>query len=970
MSATHSWSQADHMPAKGQSLVYESGEWEVDLARRELRARGTPVPLGSRAFEIVEVLVQSAGELVTKNDLIDRVWPGAIVEENTLQVHIHAVRKALGPDRGMLKTASGRGYRLTGDWEIRQESKPADAAALEPARMPERPCLTNLPMAASELIGLTAQAQQLRDLLSAYRAVTLTGPGGIGKTTLALEVARNLFPTSHGDVWLVDLVSLSDPDLVPSAVAGVLGLHMGGDEISPESVARAIGARKLLLVLDNCEHVVDAAARLAETVVRQCPRTSVLATSREVLRIEGEHVYRVPPLDVPPPHQEELDIVLGHSAVQLFIARTRALRSDFSPHKENLPAIAAICRRLDGIPLAIEFAAARAATLGARQVASHLNDRFRLLTGGRRTALPRHQTLRATLDWSYDLLPQSEQRLLRHLALFPAGFTLEAATVVMRDTGDAGFVVLEEIANLMAKSLVTLEGSTPVGRWRLLETIRAYALEKLVDSGEAEQAARRHAEYFQDLLERVESDQAMHPTAEWIGAYGHQVNDVRAALDWAFSPSGDATIGVALTIASERLWFGLSLMGEWCRRVESALTSIRSGAVVSIRLEMQLLAALGAAMWFTSGPRSKAGAAFTDVLEIAERLDDTEYRLRALSGLWSFRLGNAELQAAVALAQKVTNLPPDQAGPTDRLVGERMLATSLYYLGDQSNARRHIEGMLSRYAAPTSQPHISIIRFQYDQLVAGRGTLARILWLQGFPDQALRIAHDNVENTRAIDHAASMCIALELACVVVLDVGDLATTRRYVAMWLEHSAKVALGLNHAFGRWYEGALLIKEGDVVAGLRSTRAALDELRETGFFLRRPAFLGVLAEGLASIGQVAEGLLAIDDALAQCERTNERWNMSELLRIRGQLLLLEGAPAAAVAAEDHYRQGLDWARRQGALSWELRCATSLARLWRDQARSEEARGLLAPMYDRFTEGFATADLRAAKTLLDEVS
>jgi predicted ATPase/DNA-binding winged helix-turn-helix (wHTH) protein len=958
------------MPAKGQSLVYESGEWEVDLARRELRARGTPVPLGSRAFEIVEVLVQSAGELVTKNDLIDRVWPGAIVEENTLQVHIHAVRKALGPDRGMLKTASGRGYRLTGDWAIRQESKPADAVALEPARMPERPFLTNLPMAASDLIGLAAQAQQLRDLLSAYRAVTLTGPGGIGKTTLALEVARNLFPASHGDVWLVDLVSLSDPDLVPSAVAGVLGLHMGGDEISPESVARAIGARKLLLVLDNCEHVVDAAARLAETVVRQCPRTSVLATSREVLRIEGEHVYRVPPLDVPPPHQEELDIVLGHRAVQLFIARTRALRSDFSPHKENLPAIAAICRRLDGIPLAIEFAAARAATLGARQVASHLDDRFRLLTGGRRTALPRHQTLRATLDWSYDLLPQSEQRLLRHLALFPAGFTLEAATAVMRDTGDAGSVVLEEIANLMAKSLVTLEGSAPVGRWRLLETIRAYALEKLVESGEAEQAARRHAEYFLGMLEQVKPDQATRSTAEWIAAYGQELNDVRAALDWAFSPSGEATIGVALTIASEGLWFELSLMGEWCRRVESALTSIRSGAVVSIRLEMQLLAALGAAMWFTSGPRSKAGAAWTDVLEIAERLDDTEYRLRALSGLWLYRLRNAELQAAVALAQRLANLPPDQAGPTDRLVGERMLATSLYYLGDQSNARRHIEGMLSRYAAPTSQPHISIIRFQYDQLVAGRGTLARILWLQGLPDQALRMAHDNIENARAIDHAASLCVALEFACTVFLDVGDLATTKRYVAMWLELSAKDALGLNHTFGRWYEGALLIKEGDVVAGLRSTRTALDELRETGFFLRRPAFLGVLAEGLASIGQVAEGLLAIDDALAQCKRSDERWNISELLRTRGELFLLEGAPEAAVAAEGHYQQGLDWARRQGALSWELRCATSLARLWRDQARSKEARELLAPVYDRFTEGFATADLRAAKTLLDEVS
>jgi predicted ATPase len=539
---------------------------------------------------------------------------------------------------------------------------------------------------------------------------------------------------------------------------------------------------------------------------------------------------------------------------------------------------------------------------------------------------------------------------------------------VMRDTGDAGSVVLEEIANLMAKSLVTLGGSAPVGRWRLLETIRAYALEKLVESGEAERAARRHAEYFQHLLEQVKPDQATRSTAEWIAAYGQELNDVRVALDWAFSPSGDATIGVALTIASEPLWFRLSLMEEWRRRVESALTSVRSGAVASIRREMQLLAALGAAMLFTAGSHSKAGTAWTGVLEIAEKLDDTEYRLRALSGLWAHRLNTAELHGALALAQRVANLPSDQAAPADRLVGERMLGSSLHYLGDQSNARRHVEGMLNFYTGPTSQPHISIIRFQFDQLVAGRGILARILWLQGLPDQAMRMAHDNIENARAIDHAASLCVALEFACTVFLEVGDLATTKRYVEMLVE--AKDPLGIYHAVGRWYEGALLIKAGEVAAGLRGSRAALDELRETGLILRRPGALGVMAEGLASIRQVAEGFMAIDDALAQSERTSERWNISELLRIRGQLLLLEGAPAAAVAAEDHYQQGLDWARRQGVLFWELRCATSLARLWRDQARSKEARELLAPVYDRFTEGFATVDLKAAKTLLDEVS
>src|SRR3984893_1923625 len=366
--------------AQGRQLVYESGEWEVDLARRELRAHGVPVPIGGRAFEIIEVLVQSAGELVTKNDLSARVWPGAIVEDNTLQFHISAIRKALGSDRGILKTASGRGYRLLGAWTSRQEcTSSVDSIDIELMRSSAEPFQTNLPAAASELVGRTNAVQQLRGLLSAYRVVTLTGPGGIGKTRLALEVAPGLFSPLQGDVRFVELVSLSDPDLLPSAVAGGLGLKLGGDRISAESVPRALGLPRLQLVLVKCQDVCAAAAKLAETVVRMCPRITILATSREILKIEGEYVYRVPSLDVPSQHEGPDDIV-GRSAVPRLIATTRAMHSNFSPNEENLPAVAAICRRLDGIPLAIDLAAARVATLGLQQVAAGLDNRLGMLT--------------------------------------------------------------------------------------------------------------------------------------------------------------------------------------------------------------------------------------------------------------------------------------------------------------------------------------------------------------------------------------------------------------------------------------------------------------------------------------------------------------------------------------------------------------------------------------------------------------
>jgi len=449
-------------------------------------------------MQVLAVLVQSAGKLVAKDELMARVWPGVIVEENTLEVHISAIRKALGPDRGTPRTTFGRGYRLIEVWAIRKPSTPAGSAALDSTRMPVQPFMTNVPAATSEVIGRTAAARRLQDLLCAHRAVTLTGPGGNGKTTLALEVARSLFPSLNGDCWLVDLGSLSDPDFVPSRVASVLGLKLAGEEISPESIARAIGGERLLLVLDNCEHAIDAAARLAETVIRLCPAASIMATSREALRIEGERVFRVPALDVPSPHQEESDIVLGHSAVQLFIARMKASDPVFSPQSESLRVIARVCRRLDGMPLAIEFAVARAAVLGLELVHSGLDERFELLSGGRRTALARHQTLRATLDWSYDLLPEIERCLLRRLGIFAAGFTLDAAKAVMSDQGHTAPVVREELTNLVAKSLVELDGPAPSGRWRLLETTRAYSLEKLAQRGEMDQIARHCA--VRDLL--------------------------------------------------------------------------------------------------------------------------------------------------------------------------------------------------------------------------------------------------------------------------------------------------------------------------------------------------------------------------------------------------------------------------------------------------------------------------------------
>jgi predicted ATPase/DNA-binding winged helix-turn-helix (wHTH) protein len=416
-------------------FVYEAGSWEVDGDRRQLRAHGQPIPIGSRAFEIIEKLAESAGQVVSKAELLAHVWQGTVVEENTLRVHIHAIRKALGPDRTLLKNAAGRGYRLIGLWKTLQDNELRAAALTGPAPEPELSVASGLPGSISELIGRASAMARLRDLVSAFRVVTLTGPGGIGKTALAMALARTLTEEFDSGICLVELASLSNPDLLSATVVAALGLNGNAKASTPDDIAGIIGRAKLLVVLDNCEHMITAVADLADTIIRRCPNTSVLMTSREVMRIAGEHVFRVPPLAVPESSQGEDDAALASSAVELFVTRAQALDDRFRLNATTLPAVASICRRLDGIPLAIEFAAARAATLGIQPVVAGLEDRFRLLTSHRRTALPRHRTLRATLDWSYELLSATEHTFLRRLAIFAGSFDLKDATEIAAMAG-------------------------------------------------------------------------------------------------------------------------------------------------------------------------------------------------------------------------------------------------------------------------------------------------------------------------------------------------------------------------------------------------------------------------------------------------------------------------------------------------------------------------------------------------------
>jgi predicted ATPase/DNA-binding winged helix-turn-helix (wHTH) protein len=939
-----------------------SGAWEIDCGRRELRARGTSIPIGSRAFEIIEALVEAPGELVTKDDLMARVWSRAIVEDNTLQVHISAIRKALGADRGLLRTVSGRGYRLLGSWTLQQEPGSVESAGARSAWLADHPSRMNVPVAAVPLIGREAALQELQDLLSAYRVVTLTGPGGIGKTVLAAEMARRLFPTVEGDVLFVELVSLSDPGLVPSAVVSALGLQLGGGEISAGAVARAIGGRKVFLVLDNCEQVVDTAATMAETLVRACPRVTILATSREVLRIEGEYVYHVPALQVPDPHETEVGQVLALSAMKLLVARIAALRSEFRAHSENLAALAAICRHLDGIPLALEFAAARSATLGVQQVAARLDDRFGLLTGGRRTALPRHQTLRATLDWSYELLPETERQLLRRMAIFSGGFTLEAATAV---AGDSPAAVADGVSSLVSKSLLTLDGSASRRRWRLLETIRAYVQEKLLASGELRTAAERQLRHYRERLRAMEAEWR-EGGSEDPADLAEVVANTRAALDWAFSRDGDESEGVALTAASVSLWLRLSLLGECRERAERALETIERVVDLEPGTEIALRAALGMSLMYTRGPVGEAEAIWARVLELAERVGDTEYQLRALYGLWLYRLLICEFSRALELAEKFRNVAARDDARAEMPTADRMAILTLHFLGDQATACSYADKALG--AAVLGNRHFRTTHYGTDQRVGPAVFLARALRLRGLPDQSIATISSSVEEAVKVGHANSTCIALaDGACLISILIGDLDEAERYAAMLTERADAHALSVWHTYALAVRGRLLLHR-DAAEGAKRLRSALIDLQKTPYDMRFQLYCAWLAETLAAAGRPAEALNAIDDAIRRAERTDERWYFPELLRIRGRILVDEGASRAAEASES-FSQSLEWARKQKALSWELRTTADVARLRVGDMSPAQSLELLQTVYGRFSEGFQTGDLLTARRLLDEL-
>ena len=515
--------------------TYRFGDVEVRPSERQLLVKGQPAAIGARAFDVLLALIDHRDRVLSKGELLDLVWPGLVVEENNLQVQVSTLRKLLGSTS--VATIPGRGYRFT---LVPEGSDSAPSCPLPALKH-------NLPAALNSFIGREGEIAEVKALLASSRLVTLTSLGGTGKTRLSLQVATGLLEEFPDGVWFVELAPLADELRVAQVVAFVLDIIEEAGKPVIDALARGVRDKQMLVVLDNCEHLLHGCAEVARRMLEAGPRVRILASSREPLHVAGEAIFRVPAMATA-------------QAIRLFVDRARAANPAFAATTESSPKIVEICNRLDGIPLAIELAAARVRALSVETIAARLDDRFRLLTGGDRSAMPRQQTLRASIEWSHELLTAPERALLRRLAVFSGGWTLEAAEAVCAGGElQQAASVLELLTNLVEKSLVGVD--SPGDRFHLLESVRQFALEQLEESGEGAGVRHRHLEYYLALASRARPELLGPDQARWMALLDRERENLFAAHRLCGGSAESQEQGLRLVSMLKQYWIVRGLLG-------------------------------------------------------------------------------------------------------------------------------------------------------------------------------------------------------------------------------------------------------------------------------------------------------------------------------------------------------------------------------------------------------------------------
>ncbi|MDR3485659.1 MAG: winged helix-turn-helix domain-containing protein [Bradyrhizobium sp.] len=929
------------------------GPFHLVVSERLLTREGAPLVLGSRALEILIVLISRPNEVISKKDLMSRVWPDVIVEEGSLRFHVASLRRALGDGKDgarYITTIPGRGYCFVAP--VSQPGSPRDDTPVVAGNFPH----ANLPSRLSRVVGRDEDVLRLAAQLNASRFVTIVGAGGVGKTTVAIAVGHHLIDAFSGALLFVDLGMLGDPDLVTAGIASMLGLSVQSNDATPNLIAY-LRNKRILLILDTCEHLVEAVALLAANIIDAAPQVHILATSREALRVEGEHIYRLDGLACPPDDPAlTAAVVRTFPATQLFVERAVASGARLDVSDAEAPIVASICRKLDGVALAIELAARRVESYGLRQTAALLDQRLTLLWLGTRTAPPRQKTLQATLDWSFGLLTELERVVLRRLAAFVGHFTLDAALEVVTSATLDRSSVITAIDSLVAKSIAATSPFGAMMRYRLLDATRAYVLESNIDDAESADLAVRHAAYYRKWLEQAGTEWSGLTTGAERAPHFAAVNNVRAALEWCFGAKGNTDIGIGLAAAAAPVFLVMSLLTEchrWSERALLALDDTTRGGPE----EMHLQAGLGISSMYTMGNNEQSYAALMRGLELAEKFHDPVNQFRLISQLHSFHRRAGNFDRMLAVAQRSEAIAKEMADPIGIYAVHSLLGVSHHLIGNQAEAHAHLEMALAQASASNSAKarHFG---FHYER---PRIVMARTLWLLGYPDQAVRFARETVDGLTATE-TVTICIALIWGACVFRWTGDLASADECIDRVIPHAERHALTPYQAVAYGLKGEVLIQRGEIETGMELLRSSLATLSAERYELYATEFNGSLAQGFAMMGRLDQALPIIDKTIAQVKRHGEL-SEPELQRIRGELL---EKTADDPGAEQAFRRSIELADQQSALSWRLRASTSLARLQFRQGRREEARKVLGETYARFGEGFGTADLKTAERLL----
>ena len=944
------------------------GPFTLYPAARLIENEGAPLALGDRALDILIVLVERAGEIVSHKELISRVWRGLVVHPGNLRVHITGLRKAIGDGIGntrYIANVPGQGYSF-----VAQIRRGTSGAA--PTPLPEYPCGAAkqrlvLPPVLSRMVGREDSVRIICADVITDRFVTIIGPGGMGKTTVAISVAHALLEEFADAVCFVDVSTVAEAKLVAATIASTLGLTVQGDKVLP-ALLKCLRTLRVLLVLDNCEHVIDATAELAEQIFREAPAVHILATSREALRAEGEHAFWLPPLGIPPPDNRLTAAeALTFPAVRLFVERATAGGGRFELTDATASLVVEICARLDGIALAIEIAAARVGTHGLSGTAHLLKRQLGLQWPGRRTAPARHRTVQALLDWSYQALTAPERHVLNRLAVFVGTFTLAAAQAVTSDDALDESEIIHCVDSLVMKSLVsTVISSDGMPRYRLLETTRAYAMQKLDGAGETQAIARRHAQYFASLLGRIGRD--ITPTAAIPTHSNHLLGNVRSALEWCFADHAsnttavrDPALAIDLATGAIPLLLGLSLLNE-CQKWSTAALALFDTSTRGGIKEMPLLEARAISSTWTLGNHTDARASIRRALEIGRTLGETPQRLRLLVVTHVFLLLSGDLQGSLAIAEEFAGALHEDRSTSYRLISDWMLGSSHHFMGNQAAAKTYFERAFARGGPLNIQP------VGLDYRVRALVTFDRVLWLSGFPDRAIRIANEAIAEAQRLNSPLNICFSLGYTAPLFLWCGDLESAHDVLEQLMSHPNWHALPTLHATAFALKAELLIRRGEIDHGVSMLRSALITMRSDQQTLLLGRATCAFAEGLTAIGQFEEALAALNGTIEEVGSGGESVDLPEYLRLQAHVYLSMDEPDQS-KAESCLTQALTVARRQSALAWELRIAMTMVRCQAKQGRSDDARQLLASTYGRFTEGFETADLTAARLLLQNL-